>query len=147
MHIRLDPSPRWPYSMAQLRADEPQLSLSAVPHDAELAALAELGILVARIEPTPRPEDTREQRAEELFPVQDGAVWRQAWTLRDATAEEIAAWDAAHAPPPDWGRFAAWAAVLAVAPVAPEVLADLVALAADCHLPAEFVAALTPAET
>lgn len=191
MHIRLDPSPRWPYSMAQLRADEPQLSLSAVPHDAELAALAELGILVARIEPTPRPEDTREQRAEESFPVQDGTVWRQAWTLRDATGAELVAWDAAHAPAPDWARFkaailsntainaalaqalplapaaatalaptllqceqgqtvdfaAAWAAVLAVAPVAPEVLADLVALAADCHLSAEFVAALTPAAT
>lgn len=42
---------------------------------------------------------------------------------------------------------AAWAAVLAVAPVAPEVLADIAALAADCHLPAEFVAALTPAAT
>lgn len=103
--IRLDPSLRWPYSLAQLRTDEPQLSLSADPHDGELAALAELGILVARVQPTPRPGDTREQRAEESFPEQDGATWRQAWTLRDATADEIAAWDAAHVPPPDWATF------------------------------------------
>lgn len=41
----------------------------------------------------------------------------------------------------------AWAAVLAVAPVAPQVLTDLVSLATACHLPAAFVAALTPAAT
>lgn len=102
--VRLDPS-RWPYSLAQLRTDEPHLSLSADPHDGELAALAELGILVARVHPTPRPADTREQRAEETTPQQDGDIWRQTWTLRDATADEIAAWDAAHAPTPDWASF------------------------------------------
>lgn len=102
--IRLNPT-RYPYSVAQLRADEPQLSLSADPHDGELAALSQLGILVARVQPTERPADTREQRAEEVMPEQDGDIWRQTWTLRDATAEELAAWDAAHAPQPDWTSF------------------------------------------
>lgn len=104
--IGLNPT-RYPYSVAQLRADEPQLSLSADPHDGELAALSQLGILVARVQPTERPADTREQRAEEGMPEQDGDTWRQTWTLRDATAEELAAWDAAHAPQPDWVTFKA----------------------------------------
>lgn len=104
--IRLDTSDLcWPYSVAQLRTDEPHLSLSVTPHDSELAALAELGILVARVQPTPRPVDSREQRAEESFPEQDGDAWHQTWILRDASAEELAAWDAAHAPTPDWATF------------------------------------------
>lgn len=188
--IRIRPDgPQWPYSLTQLRADEPQLSLSADPHDGELAALARLNILVARVQPTPRPADTREQRAEEGMPEQDGDTWRQAWTLRDATAEELAAWDAAHAPPPDWSTFrgallisegvaavmaaargagcepgvtalpvaleraqsgdvtdfrACWALVAAAGNVTPELIAELTTMATSCHLPTEFVAALTP---
>lgn len=38
----------------------------------------------------------------------------------------------------------AWAAVLAAEPLAPDALTDLVALAEQCNLPAEFVAALSP---
>jgi hypothetical protein len=39
-----------------------------------------------------------------------------------------------------------WRAVCAAAPVAPETVAEVVALAEKCQLPAEFVAALQPLE-
>lgn len=180
--IRLDPS-RYPYSLAQLRLDEPQLSLSADPHDGELAALAELGILVARVLPTPGPADTREQRAEESFPEQDGATWHQAWTVRDATEEEIAAWDIAHRPEPQWMAFGLamatstaiaalyaalpvpvanalsiglsdaakgddrlfaglWQQVAAGGAISAELLAEITAVATDCHLPQSFIDSL-----
>ena len=95
-----DSGPQWPYSVAQFRADEPSLSISADPHDAELASYAELQppILVCRPLPTdPPPHDPATHRAEEVLPVQapDGS-WQQAWKLVALPPPQ---------PQPDWGTF------------------------------------------
>lgn len=109
MFIRLDDpnNPKYPYSLSQLRSDELQLSISSDPHNGELKSLEELNppIFISRVLLTSRPEDTREQRAEEVMPEKDGDTWKQVWQLRDATEEEKLAWDLAHAPPPDWETF------------------------------------------
>jgi hypothetical protein len=99
--IRLNPT-IWPYSLSQLRLDEPHLSISLSPHDGELNALSELGIIVHRVVPTPCPETSRDYKYEEGTPVEEEGVWKQVWVRRDATPEEIDLWEA---PSPNWGAF------------------------------------------
>jgi hypothetical protein len=83
--IRLRPTgPQWPYSAAQLRADEPRLSVSSNPHPAELASYAALDppILLIAYAPTPQPEhDPALLQAVEIAPVQVNGAWQQAWDL------------------------------------------------------------------
>jgi hypothetical protein len=89
------------------------LSLSAELPDHELATLADVGVYVARVRPTEPPVvDPRTKKVEEVMPVwgpvQMGApssLWLQQWAVRDATEEEIAAYDAANTPPPDYVGF------------------------------------------
>jgi hypothetical protein len=182
--LRLRPEgPQWPYSVAQFRADEPQLSISSDPHPGELATYATLDppILVFRVQPVDAPEhDPATHRAQEITPVDVDGQWQQAWELIEIPP----------APPtPDWGTFKSglltsadvaqimssaraagcepavsalpvalqkaeggnpaefatcWGLVVAASGASPEALAALVAAAEDCHLPAEFVAALQP---
>ena len=102
--LRLRPDgPQWPYSVAQFRADEPRLSVSNYPHSGELASYAALTppvrvFLVADV--APPPIDARTQR---LLPVgveQVDGTWRQVWSWRDATEQEIEEYDAGNQPPP-----------------------------------------------
>lgn len=109
LRLRLT-GPQWPYSVAQLRADEPRLSVSNDPHPGELASYAALepAILLFRVtEVSPPAINPRTQR---LLPVQakliDGA-WQQAWQVRNATEQEIAEYDAANKPQPRWVEFGA----------------------------------------
>lgn len=107
--LRLRPDgPQWPYSVTQFRADEPSLSISSDPHPGELASYATLTppiVVVEVAEVAPPAIDPRTQR---LLPVTaelvDGA-WRQSWSVRDATEQEVAAYDAANAPSPNWPGF------------------------------------------
>jgi len=103
---------QWPYTAANLRAQEPHLSLSAELPDHELASLAAVGVYVARPKPTEPPVvDPRLKRVEEVTPiwgpVEVGGkeAWLQQWAVRDATEKEIAAYDAANTPPPDYVGF------------------------------------------
>ena len=83
--LRLRPSgAEWPYSTAQLRADEPRLSVSNNPHPAELASYAALEppILLVAYSATPQPEhDPALFQASEIAPVQVNGTWQQAWEL------------------------------------------------------------------
>ena len=106
-----DDTAQWPYSVAEFKADEPQLSISNDPHAGELASYAALTppVRVFLVADTAPPDiDPRTQR---LLPVNveqvDGA-WRQVWPVRDATEQEIEEYDAANQPPPpaaDWVGF------------------------------------------
>ena len=103
---------QWPYTAANLRAQEPHLSLSAELPDHELATLADVGVYVARVRPMTQPVvDPRTKKVEEVTPIYGSVevggkeAWLQQWAVRDATEEEIAAYDAAHAPPPDYVGF------------------------------------------
>ena len=104
-------APQYPYSVQQLRVDEPRLSVSSDPHPGELATYAALDppVLVFRVvEVAPPSINPRTQR---LLPVGAELVegeWRQAWTVRDATEQEVADYDAANqapAPSPRWVEF------------------------------------------
>ena len=99
--IRLNPA-RWPYSLQQLREDEPGRSFSAAPRPHELAYFD-----VFVVEPTAQPAfDPDFQRVVEVWPVlfQDG-TWRQQWELLALTPEEqVERYRATH--PPRWVEFA-----------------------------------------
>jgi hypothetical protein len=76
--------PQWPYSAAQLRADEPRLSVSLDPHPAELASYAELEppIVLVVYALTPQPEhDPSLFQAVEITPILVAGAWQQAWKL------------------------------------------------------------------
>ena len=93
----------YPRSLWQLRQENPNVSFPAEPTDDDLAPFDH-----ANVHPTPPPEcDPRLERAEgTLKPQQaDDGTWQQAWAVRPATPEEIAAYDAAQIPPPDWRSF------------------------------------------
>jgi hypothetical protein len=100
--LRLRPTgPQWPYSVAQLQADEPRLSVSNDPHPAELASYAELEppILLISYSPTPQPDhDPALFKAVETMPVQVAGAWQQAWELVELPPIE---------PQPRWVEFGA----------------------------------------
>jgi hypothetical protein len=100
--LRLRPSgPQWPYSAAQLRADEPRLSVSNDPHPAELASYVALEppILLVAYSSTPQPEhDPALFQAVEITPVLAAGTWQQAWELVELPPI---------APQPRWVEFGA----------------------------------------
>ena len=91
-----------PRSLWQLRQEHPNVSFPANPTDKDLAPFDH-----ANVNPTPQPErNPRTERLEEGPPVQgEDGIWRQTWTVREATEEEIAAYDESNRPAPDWARF------------------------------------------
>jgi len=98
--IRLDPI-RWPYSLGQLRQDEPSRSFSFAPGDAELA---EYGCY--RVLPLEKPEyDPATHKAVEVQPAETVVGrWVQQWEIVELTeAEREAYYRATH--PPRWLEF------------------------------------------
>lgn len=92
----------YPCSLWQVRLANPNVSFPSEPTDEDLVPFG-----YANVFPTPQPTDwdQRTQRLEEAIPTADSdGVYHQAWSLRDATAEEIAAWDTAFTQP-DWSTF------------------------------------------
>lgn len=174
----------YPASLWQVRQANPNVSFPAEPIDEDLATFG-----YVNVHPTPQPNwDQRTERIEEGTPEPDAeGIYRQQWDIRPATAEEIATYDIAHRPGPDWGTFkttalnstslnaivaeafqaapvaaaslapallraesygpadfsSAWSAICAAVEVAPEVIDGFQQVATTCHLPEEFVAALS----
>lgn len=94
--------PQWPYSVAQFRADEPQLSISDNPHEGELATYADLDppILVFAAKPTDPPtHDPAIHRPQEVRPACVDGVWQQAWELIELPPPPEPE------PQPDWAQF------------------------------------------
>jgi hypothetical protein len=101
IHTPTDSAPIWPYSLADLRRDNPNVSFSVSPTPDDLAPFD-----VYEVQPTDAPAaDPRTERVEEAHPELMDGLWQQRWTVRDATAEEVAAYDEANRPAPDWGSF------------------------------------------
>lgn len=92
----------WPYSLSQLRADEPSRSFSSSPSDRELAVFG-----VFRVQATSAPAyDPATHRVVEVQPVEQDGTWLQAWELVDLTdAEKEAYYRQTH--PPLWQAFGA----------------------------------------
>lgn len=90
----------WPYSLGQLRADEPTKSFSSNPSDRELAVFG-----VFRVLPQAQPEiDPATEKAVEVVPVLIDGVWLQQWSVVELSdAEREAYYRATH--PPQWIAF------------------------------------------
>lgn len=90
----------WPYSLGQLRQDEPSRSFSAAPSDRDLALFG-----VFRVVATPQPEiDPAVERVIEVAPVEQDGVWLQQWAIEELSdAEREAYYRATH--PPRWIEF------------------------------------------
>ena len=105
--IRLDPF-RWPYSVQQLRLDEPSRSISTSPRSEELAhyGVFRFEEVVALVEPP--PVDPATHRLEQVRPVEIDGVLTQQWELIELSeAEQEAVYRANN--PPRWIEF--WAAL------------------------------------
>jgi hypothetical protein len=97
--IRLNPI-RWPYSLGQLRADEPTRSFSVSPSERELAHYGVFRV-VAQAQPQPNPAT---HRVVEAQPVEADGQWLQQWELAELTeAEQDAYYRQTH--PPRWIEF------------------------------------------
>ena len=105
--IRLDPF-RWPYSVAQLRLDEPSRSISVAPRAEELAhyGVFRFEEVVALVEPPPM--DPATHRLEQVRPVEIDGVLTQQWELIELTPEERESYFRANNPP-RWIEF--WSAL------------------------------------
>ena len=90
----------WPYSLNQLRADEPSRSFSNRPSAAELAHYG-----VYRVEPSDPPTaDPAVEKVTQAAPIEIDGKWTQQWELVPLTPEEQAAYRAA-THPPRWLEF------------------------------------------
>ena len=91
---------KWPYSLGQLRLDEPAQSFSWAPSDAELAHYG-----VYRVEPSDPPvADPAVEKVVQATPIEIDGKWVQQWELALLTPEEQAAYHAA-THPPRWLEF------------------------------------------
>ncbi len=87
MHIKkTDSSTVYPYSPPRLRADNPGTSF---PAEMSAELLAEWGVFP--VTPTPSPVVDHTQNVAEAMPALINGAWTQAWSVTDATPEEIAA--------------------------------------------------------
>ena len=91
---------KYPFSRSDLSTTYPNVSFPPSPTADDLAPFDIYPVI-----PSPRPADTRDERAIEGDPTLTDAGWQQVWTVRPATDDEQTAWDAAHAPSPDWMSF------------------------------------------
>ena len=90
----------WPYSLGQLRLDEPAQSFSWAPSDAELAYYG-----VFRVEPSDPPvADPAVEKVIQAQPAEIDGKWTQQWELVPLTPEEQAAYHSA-THPPRWLEF------------------------------------------
>lgn len=138
---------QYPYPLARLRLDYPNVSFASSPTPEDLALYNIYPVLA-----TKQPEhDARNERPLEVDPELTPEGWRQAWTIRPATPEEQADYDAANRPGPDWTRFKAtairssalnglMAQAYPVVPVAAGALAPALMLA-ERGDPTDFLAA------
>ena len=78
---------KYPYSISELRNDNPSVSFPSNPSDALLAKFS-----VKPVKAVERPSyDERTQTVEELQPVVVNKVWTQKWKVNSISAENLAA--------------------------------------------------------
>jgi len=75
----------YPYTIGNLRRDNPNTSFPKKPSD---ALLEDFGMF--RVTPVTRPAYDHTKNIAEGTPVLTGGVWTQVWNVTDASAEEIA---------------------------------------------------------
>jgi hypothetical protein len=99
-------STTWPYDLGQLRRDNPNVSFSNYPSEEDLAPFNCYPVLPSEIP----VYDQRTQWVEQTYPELVDGIWHQRWQVVPRSDEEIAAYDEAQRPAPDWqGAFQALA--------------------------------------
>jgi hypothetical protein len=89
----------YPATMEALRQEFPNSSFPLEPTAEDILPFNRFFVT-----PSPCPADTRTERPVNGATLTDEG-WQQTWTMRDATADEISAYDQSHAPQPDWMEF------------------------------------------
>ena len=90
----------YPATLDALRQEFPNCSFPIEPTAEDLAPFNRFFVT-----PVPAPScDPRTERTEHNATLTDDG-WQQTWTIRPATDEEIATYDLANAPEPDWMAF------------------------------------------
>jgi hypothetical protein len=138
----------YPASLWQVRQANPNVSFPADPTDEDLEPFG-----YANVQPTEQPSyNQRTKRLEEATPeAGDDGVYRQQWKVRAATKKEIAEYDLAFRPDPDWSSFkttalgstalnAILSEALQVVPVAASSLSPAL-LRVESYGPQDFAAA------
>lgn len=77
---------KYPYTLSDLRRDNPQTSF---PNRPDADVLAPFGVFAVQSVPQPSHDPTTQNIAEG-FPTLEGGVWLQVWVVADASAEEVA---------------------------------------------------------
>jgi hypothetical protein len=96
----IDSQTIWPYSLGQLRQDEPQRSFSNSPSDREFSVFG-----VFRVQGTAQPEiDPATEKAVEVVPALVDGVWLQQWSVVELSDAEREAYFRAMNPP-RWQAF------------------------------------------
>lgn len=140
----------WPYSDAQLRADEPGTLFPPVFTAEDRAAF---GVIEPQLTEPPA-HDPAIERIEESHPSLVGDTWTQAWAVVPLTPDEQAAWQQASRPATDWGVFkvtllsspdvnAALVAAMTAAPAAALALPAALMAVAEGRPDADFRACWT----
>lgn len=136
MFLRIrDTEIQWPYGVGQLRADEPQLSISDNPHDGELDGLASLSVFVYRVHPADPPSCDPTCELHEITPVLKDGKYYQVWECRPKPPAPP------EPPTSDWSGFKGQALS---SPVLKQLMRD--ALAADPVAASALIPALLKAE-
>jgi hypothetical protein len=75
---------KYPYSIGELRKDNPNTSFPKEPSE---SLLASYGVL--RVTPTDRPQVSHTKNVKEITPVNLQGKWTQKWEVTNASADEI----------------------------------------------------------
>lgn len=76
---------KYPYSVAELRKDNPSVSFPDTPTDADMEPFG-----VYRVQEVTRPEVDYTQNVSEGVPELQAGQWTQVWVVSDASDEEVA---------------------------------------------------------
>jgi hypothetical protein len=77
---------KYPYSIGELRKDNPNTSFPKEPPESLLASYGVLPVI-----PTDRPQASHTKNVKEVTPVNLQGKWTQTWEVTNASAEEISA--------------------------------------------------------
>ena len=80
----------FPYSVGQLRRDNPQTSF---PRQVSNEMLAAYDVYSVTIDDQPSIDDRTHTIAQNAAPTGSGSTWTLGWTTTTKTAEEVQAWD------------------------------------------------------
>ena len=93
---------KYPYTRDDLTRDNPNVSFPVRPTPEDLAPF---NVFIVESTEKPLLKDPRIQKIQRELPVLKNKKWKEVWSIRSATQEEILAYDSNNTPQPDWEIF------------------------------------------